>query len=214
MAKNVTLLGANYPGVPAVTLPQTGGGTATFVDADEVGSVESALAIVVNGDTAPQAITSGQYLFIKNHSTLATGGYHATSNISSGGTVSSSNVSADPDGIANTIHEHIANLENHSATELLSTSSGTFDEKTLSQSMFNFPMLEFVILSSSNAVVGSPMHITPSVLSLHNSNTNLANLRCYDGSAWTTVRVRYNSQTKVNLDISNTNETLKIYGIK
>lgn len=34
MAKNISLLGADYPDVPAVTLPQTGGGSATFVDAD------------------------------------------------------------------------------------------------------------------------------------------------------------------------------------
>jgi hypothetical protein len=32
MAKNVTLMGAEYPNVPAVQLPQTGGGTASFVD--------------------------------------------------------------------------------------------------------------------------------------------------------------------------------------
>ena len=32
MAKNITLLGASYPDVPAVDLPQTGGGTARFVD--------------------------------------------------------------------------------------------------------------------------------------------------------------------------------------
>ena len=32
MAKNITLLGASYSDVPAVTLPQTGGGTATFYD--------------------------------------------------------------------------------------------------------------------------------------------------------------------------------------
>lgn len=33
MAKSITLLGASYPDVPAVVLPQTGGGTATFTDA-------------------------------------------------------------------------------------------------------------------------------------------------------------------------------------
>ena len=32
MAKNVSLMGANYPDVPAVVLPQTGGGSATFTD--------------------------------------------------------------------------------------------------------------------------------------------------------------------------------------
>lgn len=36
MAKNITLMGANYPNVPAVDLPQTGGGTARFVDADDI----------------------------------------------------------------------------------------------------------------------------------------------------------------------------------
>lgn len=35
MAKNITLMGADYPAVPAVVLPQTGGGEAMFVDADE-----------------------------------------------------------------------------------------------------------------------------------------------------------------------------------
>ena len=32
MAQNITLLGANYSAVPAVTLPKTGGGTASFTD--------------------------------------------------------------------------------------------------------------------------------------------------------------------------------------
>lgn len=32
MAKNITLMGADYPDVPAVQLPMTGGGTATFYD--------------------------------------------------------------------------------------------------------------------------------------------------------------------------------------
>ena len=35
MAKNITLMGANYPDVPAVDLPQTGGGTARFVAPEE-----------------------------------------------------------------------------------------------------------------------------------------------------------------------------------
>lgn len=36
MAKDITLLGANYEDVPAVTLPQTGGGEATFYDLADV----------------------------------------------------------------------------------------------------------------------------------------------------------------------------------
>lgn len=50
MAKNVTLLGASYTDVPAVELPQTGGGVATFTD--------------VSGTTAlPEDVTAGKYYF-------------------------------------------------------------------------------------------------------------------------------------------------------
>lgn len=35
MAKNISLLGADYPDVPAVQLPKTGGGTALFTDIDD-----------------------------------------------------------------------------------------------------------------------------------------------------------------------------------
>ena len=36
MAQNITLLGASYSSVPAVTLPKTGGGIATFWDLQEI----------------------------------------------------------------------------------------------------------------------------------------------------------------------------------
>ena len=41
MAKNVTIMGANYPDVPAVQLPQTGGGTAVFYDITVVDDLNS-----------------------------------------------------------------------------------------------------------------------------------------------------------------------------
>ena len=51
MAKNITLMGASYSDVPAVDLPQTGGGTARFMDtsdatADEYSLLEGATAYV------------------------------------------------------------------------------------------------------------------------------------------------------------------------
>lgn len=36
MAQNITIWGASYSNVPAVELPKTGGGTAKFVDEEEV----------------------------------------------------------------------------------------------------------------------------------------------------------------------------------
>lgn len=41
MAQNITLMGASYSAVPAVTLPKTGGGTARFDDASVTTAVES-----------------------------------------------------------------------------------------------------------------------------------------------------------------------------
>lgn len=44
MAQNITLLGASYTAVPAVTLPKTGGGTVKFSDASVTTAVESDVA--------------------------------------------------------------------------------------------------------------------------------------------------------------------------
>ena len=59
MAQNITLLGANYPDVPAVDLPKTGGGTARFSDA----SITTAL----------EADVSAGKIFLKADGSIATG---------------------------------------------------------------------------------------------------------------------------------------------
>lgn len=48
MAQNITIMGGSYTDVPAVTLPKTGGGTATFVDEEEI-------VTVYKGSSAPSA---------------------------------------------------------------------------------------------------------------------------------------------------------------
>lgn len=49
MAQNVTIAGAAYSSVPAVSLPKTGGGTATFVDTSDA---TAGAGDVLNGKTA------------------------------------------------------------------------------------------------------------------------------------------------------------------
>lgn len=44
MAKNITLMGASYSNVPAVQLPQTGGGTARFDDTSDANATASDIA--------------------------------------------------------------------------------------------------------------------------------------------------------------------------
>lgn len=55
MAQNITLLGASYTAVPAVRLPKTGGGTADFIDAEEIityrtGTAAPSASLGVDGD--------------------------------------------------------------------------------------------------------------------------------------------------------------------
>ena len=94
----------------------------------ELNCAESGYAIVCDGDTAPKAISSGQYLFIKNHSTLATGGYHATAAIASGADLTSSNTAPDADGIANAINSNLATIDTNLKTYVDWTSSLVFNE--------------------------------------------------------------------------------------
>lgn len=59
MSQNITLLGASYSAVPGVTLPKTGGGTATFYD---VSDTTAAAADVSSGKyfyTAAGVLTQG-----------------------------------------------------------------------------------------------------------------------------------------------------------
>lgn len=49
MAQNITLMGASYSDVPAVTLPKTGGGTATFTDTSDA---DAAASDIASGKTA------------------------------------------------------------------------------------------------------------------------------------------------------------------
>lgn len=44
MAQNITLMGASYSAVPAVTLPKTGGGTARFTDVTPTTATDSDVA--------------------------------------------------------------------------------------------------------------------------------------------------------------------------
>lgn len=59
MAQNITLLGASYSNVPAVQLPKTGGGTATFTDVTDTTAAAADVATGKYFYTAAGVRTTG-----------------------------------------------------------------------------------------------------------------------------------------------------------
>ena len=68
-----------------------------------------AIAIVANGDTHP-AIASGQFVYVRNHSTLAEGLYKATAAIGTDVALTTSNLTADSAGGLNDLQAQVSSL--------------------------------------------------------------------------------------------------------
>lgn len=95
---------ADRPDISVVSDALDKTGNAINTNASDISDVNGALAIVATGNTAPQAITTGQYVIW--------GGdlYTASTNISSGATLSSSNLTAVSGGGLNSLNSNIASL--------------------------------------------------------------------------------------------------------
>ena len=68
-----------------------------------INNLADGLAIIANGNTHA-AITSGQFVYVRNHGSLSEGLYTATANISANGTLSGSNLTADTNGGLNSVY--------------------------------------------------------------------------------------------------------------
>lgn len=71
-----------------------------------VNGVQDGLAIVANGNTHV-AISTGQFVYVRNHTTLTEGLYVASSNIAANATLSTSNLTADSAGGLNALNSKI-----------------------------------------------------------------------------------------------------------
>ena len=96
---------------------------------DSLAGVQDGLAIVAVGDTHA-AITSGQFVYVKEHNTLPEGLYTASTNIAANGALSTSNLTADSKGGLNALSDQIVNinkLKSDTATGTTSATSGILD---------------------------------------------------------------------------------------
>ena len=71
-----------------------------------VNGIQDGLAIVANGNTHV-AITSGQFVYVRNHGTLTEGLYVASTNIAANATLSTSNLTADAAGGLNALNSKL-----------------------------------------------------------------------------------------------------------
>ena len=77
-----------------------------------VNGVEDGLAIVANGNTHA-AVAAGQFVYVRNHSSLAQGVYKATTAIAANGALSTSNLTADASGGLNALKADIDTLNSN-----------------------------------------------------------------------------------------------------
>ena len=112
---------------------------------DSLAGVQDGLAIVAVGDTHA-AITSGQFVYVKEHNTLPEGLYTASTNIAANGALSTSNLTADSKGGLNALSDQMAQIVSANASshnsiyrgkylgsavtsaQYAAISSGTFDD--------------------------------------------------------------------------------------
>lgn len=105
---------------------------------DAIGSLADGLAILANGDTHA-AITSGQFVYVRGHGTLADGLYQATANIAEDGTLSGSNLTADSSGGLNTVYDTLnSKISISSKTELYNSSIAKSSDSSWHSSSDNY----------------------------------------------------------------------------
>ena len=78
MAQNITLMGANYSAVPAVILPKTGGGTASFTDVTDTTATGSNVAAGSYFYTAAGVRTQGAVTVYNGEHHAPSSGYSIT----------------------------------------------------------------------------------------------------------------------------------------
>ena len=83
-------------------------------------TLADSIAIVANGDTHA-AITSGQYVYVKNHGSLADGLYKATAAIGTNATLSTSNLTADGNGGLNDLKGQVDSLNSKITAHTIGT---------------------------------------------------------------------------------------------
>ena len=213
MAQNITLLGASYSSVPAVTLPKTGGGTASFTDVTDTTAAASDVAsgkyFYTSAGVRTQGTSSGGG-GSSNFTLLATSATGAVSTSSTTATDLGKNVTVtgvqDYDLLVVEASVDTKTNNRHAATSRLiwltaSSAIGTKDGTAIATATWN------VKLSSNGTATTrsntTPRGIYPYSCSLSTSSgvttATIVMYRCYNSTQTGTINGTY---------------TTRVYGVK
>lgn len=90
---------------------------------NEIATVANGIAIVAEGDVHA-AIAEGQFIYVRNHSTLAQGVYKATAAIGTNAALSTTNLTLDNGGGLNDLQAQITSLNSNLATKAIVKKDG------------------------------------------------------------------------------------------
>lgn len=139
--------------------------------ADSISGLADGLAVVANGDTHT-AVTSGQYVYVRNHTTLSEGLYRATAPIGTTDSLTTSNLTAVSGGglnelksSVNTLSGKIGNVGNTDLQSQVTTlnskttlqiADNTNLNNVLTQGIYRSPMTVSGVSTLSNCPVDAP----------------------------------------------------------
>ena len=213
MAQNITLLGASYSDVPAVQLPKTGGGTATFTD-------------VTDTTAAAADVASGKYFYtaagVKTQGTSSGGGGSGLTKI---GTLSIGTISTSSTSAADTGKSLELATSAYSGYDMLicvcHTSPHTNGRHVATIRVVNFSATSSVSTKTSTQIATSTQHWKLSsggTLTMRSGTTpygvyvNAATLSTSSPQTLTlTIYQRYNSTSTGTI---NGSYVLDVYGVK
>lgn len=92
---------------------------------NEVATIADSIAIVAEGNVHA-AIAAGQFVYVRNHPTLAQGGYKATAAIGTNATLSTSNLTLDNTGGLNDLQAQITSLNSNTTAVTRHTRKTSF----------------------------------------------------------------------------------------
>ena len=180
-----------------------------------ISALDNGLAIVSNNNTHG-AITAGQYVYVRNHGSLAEGMYTANSNIAANATLSSSNLTAVSSGSLNKLNSDISALNSKLDYKTLlngETVTSTSTNKTLYNGRkFSDYKLILAIVKRSNIYRASMM--IPIGLFTTGTETLLFEVDSIITQRW--YDIVYINDTTVAIQCSenaNSNSIIYLYGV-